>query len=280
MPTGRLGIAPRPRGGDWLNDEIGAWRTAGVDCVVSLLTPAEEAELELASEGAACRKHGLQFVSMAIPDRGVPRTPSALGRLLSLVTENLTSCKTVVIHCRQGIGRSSLVAASVLTAIGEAPDSAFSRIEKVRGCPVPDTDEQREWVRKFAEGGPALAGRRKKAMIAHEHEHETEPLAIRAWAEGRTILLELTDGRIFGFPADRFSLLRNASDADLKEVSLRLKGYALRWENLDEDITVSGVVAGHFELPAPARRRAMAVAESHGAYVAKGRKTPARKSRA
>jgi hypothetical protein len=35
-------------------------------------------------------------------------------------------------------------------------------------------------------------------------------------------------------------------------------------------------VAGHFELPAPARRRAMAVAESHGAYVTKRRKNPVR----
>jgi len=33
------------------------------------------------------------------------------------------------------------------------------------------------------------------------------------------------------------------------EVTLRLDGYALRWESLDEDITVPGVVAGHFQLP-------------------------------
>jgi hypothetical protein len=35
----------------------------------------------------------------------------------------------------------------------------------------------------------------------------TEPTAIKAWAEGRTIYLELTDGRIIGFPADRFKIL-------------------------------------------------------------------------
>ena len=33
MPAGRLGIAPRPRGGDWLDDEVEAWRAAGVACV-------------------------------------------------------------------------------------------------------------------------------------------------------------------------------------------------------------------------------------------------------
>ncbi|RNC67281.1 MAG: DUF2442 domain-containing protein [Desulfuromonadales bacterium] len=76
-----------------------------------------------------------------------------------------------------------------------------------------------------------------------------EPAAIRAWAENRTIFVELTDGRIVGFPADRFRILSKASDEQLKEVSIRLNGFALRWEALDEDITVPGIVAGNFQLP-------------------------------
>ncbi len=76
-----------------------------------------------------------------------------------------------------------------------------------------------------------------------------EPAAIRAWTEKRTIYLELTDGRIIGFPANRFKILSKASDEALQEVTIRLNGYALRWESLDEDITVPGVVAGNFQLP-------------------------------
>ncbi len=82
-----------------------------------------------------------------------------------------------------------------------------------------------------------------------ERAVDVEPTAVRAWAEGRTIYLELTDGRIFGFPADRFQILKHATAEQLKEVTLRLNGYALRWESLDEDITVPGVVAGNFQLP-------------------------------
>ena len=37
---GRLGIVPRPRGADWLDDETRAWRDVGIDMVVSLLEPA------------------------------------------------------------------------------------------------------------------------------------------------------------------------------------------------------------------------------------------------
>ena len=76
-----------------------------------------------------------------------------------------------------------------------------------------------------------------------------EAVALRAWTEGRTIYIELHDGRILGFPADRFRLLKAASEEQLAKVQLELNGYALRWEELDEDITVPGVVAGRFQLP-------------------------------
>ena len=76
-----------------------------------------------------------------------------------------------------------------------------------------------------------------------------EPIALNAWSVGRTIYIELTDGRTVSFPADRFKILSKAKDDDLKEVSIRLNGYALRWEKLDEDITVKGIIAGNFQLP-------------------------------
>jgi hypothetical protein len=76
-----------------------------------------------------------------------------------------------------------------------------------------------------------------------------EPAAIKAWTEGRTIYIELTDSRIIGFPADRFKRLLKATDDQLKGVETRLNGFALRWESLDEDITVPGIVEGNFELP-------------------------------
>ena len=78
-----------------------------------------------------------------------------------------------------------------------------------------------------------------------------DTVALKAWAEKRTIFLELSDGRIFGFPADRFLILSRASDEQLTEVRLEVGGHALRWEELDEDLTVAGVVAGRFQLSLP-----------------------------
>ena len=81
---------------------------------------------------------------------------------------------------------------------------------------------------------------------------DTEPCAVRAWAEARMVFVELTDGRVVGFPADRFRRLSAASDEALKGVEIALNGYALRWDSLDEDLTVSGIVAGRFQLSLPA----------------------------
>lgn len=86
-------------------------------------------------------------------------------------------------------------------------------------------------------------------ITASEISQEVEPLAIRVWTEGRTVFLELHDGRIIGFPANRFRILAAASEEQLTKVTLELDGYALRWEELDEDITVPGIVAGRFQLP-------------------------------
>jgi hypothetical protein len=64
-------------------------------------------------------------------------------------------------------------------------------------------------------------------------ENTTEPAAIQVWVDGRLIYIELTDGRIIGFPADRFKLLSQATDEPLTRVQLRLNGLALRWKELD-----------------------------------------------
>jgi len=78
---------------------------------------------------------------------------------------------------------------------------------------------------------------------------ELEHCATRVWVSGRIVFVELTDGRQIGFPASRFRLLRDASEEQLQRVTLRANGTALRWEELDEDISVSGIVQGHFQLP-------------------------------
>ena len=142
----RLGIVPRPRGGDWLADEVRSWKASQIDVVASLLTSEEAAELDLQAEEALAREEGLEYYAFPIPDYSVPRSRADLLRYLSRLAEALELGKNVAVHCRAGIGRSSIVVASLLVAAGLEPEEAFRRIEKARGRPVPDTPEQREWV--------------------------------------------------------------------------------------------------------------------------------------
>src|SRR5882672_1326245 len=103
---GRLAIMPRPRGGDWLEDEVRSWRRSGVDVVVSLLTHDEIAELTLDDEEELCLTNGMKFLSFPITDRSVPMSKEATLELVTKLAEYLTDGKNIAIHCRQGIGRA------------------------------------------------------------------------------------------------------------------------------------------------------------------------------
>jgi protein-tyrosine phosphatase len=146
----RLAISPHPRGGQWLAGDISAWRTAGVDSVISLIDGAEERDLELEQEAILCRACGIEFVSFPIKDRGVPSSPDATASLVDWVISDLRRGLGVAIHCRLGIGRSGLIAACVLQGLGHAHDTVFPILSRARGLHVPDTEAQAEWVRRFA----------------------------------------------------------------------------------------------------------------------------------
>ncbi len=148
---GKLAILPRPRGGDWLNDEIQGWCEAGIDVVVSLLTEAEASELGLSDEAKLVRRNGLTFISFPIDDYSVPSSEDATLHLVTEIDDLLSRDKCVGIHCRQGIGRSSLVTACLLVTSGQRVDESFQQISNSRGLSVPDTSDQQNWVSGFAQ---------------------------------------------------------------------------------------------------------------------------------
>ena len=73
-----------------------------------------------------------------------------------------------------------------------------------------------------------------------------ESRAVRAWTSGRKVWVELDDGREIGFPAAKFPRLKDAGDELLAKVRIEARGKALRWEELDEDVSIAGVLAGRW----------------------------------
>jgi len=144
----RLAIMARPRAGDWLEDEVAHWRQSGIGIVVSLLERDEVDDLGLVQEAALCRASGIEYLSFPIPDRGLPDTDAAIRFAADLARRG----QAIAIHCRAGIGRSSIMAAAVLVNCGRPPEEALSAIARARGLSVPDTDAQRDWVLRLASG--------------------------------------------------------------------------------------------------------------------------------
>jgi protein-tyrosine phosphatase len=150
VTIGRLGIMARPRSGEWLRDEVSGWCNAGLKAVVCLLESSEIRELELHDESILCEASQIEFISFPITDRGVPSSVRQTVKLADRVVSLLRDESSVAIHCRAGIGRSSLIAACVLLKLGFRREELFPLLSRVRGVPVPDTPAQVQWLTTFS----------------------------------------------------------------------------------------------------------------------------------
>ena len=152
-----LAILMRPRGDDWLADEIRAWSQEGLNVIVSLLAAYEVTELGLTREATACESADLEFFWFPIEDLSVPDHLLDTIKLIDSLAALRNEGKKIGVHCRQGLGRSPLIAACLLVRAGVAPETAWGKIGAARGTTVPETDEQREWLNRFAEELQTLA---------------------------------------------------------------------------------------------------------------------------
>ena len=145
--TTRLGIMARPRGDDWLHGEIAHLKKQNVGLLVSLLEKEEIKELGLSQQERVCKSNGVDFFNFPIADRDIPKPHDKKDWFISYLTDKLQNGVSVVIHCRMGIGRSSIIAASILIRAGLKPDTIIEEISKIRGVKVPDTDAQLQWIK-------------------------------------------------------------------------------------------------------------------------------------
>jgi protein-tyrosine phosphatase len=148
-PRAALAIVLRPRGNDWLEDELLRIKQSGVQTLVSMLEDEEADSLGLIDEPKLAERIGLTFLSYPIPDR---QTPAEITAFRKFATELASRCRAgehIGIHCRGSIGRASMATACTLIHLGWEPDAALSAIAEARGCPVPDTEEQRDWILRY-----------------------------------------------------------------------------------------------------------------------------------
>jgi len=118
----------------------------GVRQVVSLLDADEARELGLENEAELVHEQSMDFVSFPIPDMGLPRSVDDFAGLSKKLFLQVEVGINTLIHCRAGIGRSGLLASAVLLHGGRNVQQAFVRVSDMRGCQVPETAQQGDWL--------------------------------------------------------------------------------------------------------------------------------------
>ena len=71
----------------------------------------------------------------------------------------------------------------------------------------------------------------------------------KAWCDEDSLWVDLSDGRTLGAPLVWFPRLLSATDEQRANVRLSTRG--LHWEELDEDISVEGLLAGRGDMTKP-----------------------------
>lgn len=147
---GALWIMPHPPS-DKLAEALAGYAARGIDTIVSMLPPDEASELGLGNEEALCASQDLVFVNHPIVDFGLPDA-DRFTDLIDDLTARIRTGEAVAVHCRAGIGRSGMVTACTLIALGHDTGDAVHMVSKARGVSIPDTVTQADFIAGFATG--------------------------------------------------------------------------------------------------------------------------------
>jgi protein-tyrosine phosphatase len=161
---GRLGLTMAPGkkgwsnyGGPWDRDLqsdlerlVSVYRT---DVLVSLLEPYEFELLEIPDLLESARQRGMRVRHLSIRDVSIPGSEKRgeFEGLVAEIADELKAGRTVVTHCRGGLGRAGLTAACVLVRCGAEPDEAIATVRRFRKGAI-ETLQQERFVQAFAVG--------------------------------------------------------------------------------------------------------------------------------
>lgn len=149
---GRLGVTICPGRKDQgreLKADVETLRELGVDLVVCLVSQRELEWAGVSELGSSVRATGMRFFHSSIRDQKVPSMPTARA-LVDLIVSTVEAGDAVVVHCMGGLGRSGLIAASVMVQRGVDAVEAVRCVRAVRGLRAVETRAQERFVEDFA----------------------------------------------------------------------------------------------------------------------------------
>ena len=160
--AGRIGMtfAPGKRGegigGRWERDlaaDLARLRDVyRMGALVSLVEDLEGRVLGLGALREETERAGFRLLRLPIVDAGTPTSVVALVDLVRAILDLASSGTNVVVHCRGGLGRTGLVVASCLIALGHGPAEAIRIVRAARPGAV-ETRGQAAFVTRLARDG-------------------------------------------------------------------------------------------------------------------------------
>jgi protein-tyrosine phosphatase len=161
---GRVGLTFAPGkqslskylGGSWARDlELDLGRLVDeleVEVLVCLLEEHELGRLRIPDLILRAEARGLEVWRLPIPDGGVLPDAGPVRALVGRIDRAVAAGRRVAIHCAGGLGRTGTVAGCWLRRRGLGPDEALETLQRVRSPDCPETDAQRDFIRRFEEG--------------------------------------------------------------------------------------------------------------------------------
>ncbi|MFK8010694.1 MAG: dual specificity protein phosphatase family protein [Marinicellaceae bacterium] len=146
LKRGSINMMPKPPGSSQLPSYIQFLKSKSIDIVVSLLQYQEIMNHALTNEGIECEEHGIEFINFPIKDHSNPQFFLPFNQLIEQLVKRIEMGKNIAIHCYAGIGRTGLVAASILIKQGMQVDEALISLSRARGLRVPETIQQITWL--------------------------------------------------------------------------------------------------------------------------------------
>ena len=140
---GKLGItfapgkqAPSWFGEPWQRDlDLDLQRLVEVyhtDCLVSLLEEQEYSDLKIPDLREKATALGMRVLHLPIPDGSTPPDAVAFQAVIQEAIALLRADKTVVVHCRGGLGRAGTITAAILITLGRSPNIAIQQVRETR----------------------------------------------------------------------------------------------------------------------------------------------------
>jgi protein-tyrosine phosphatase len=116
------------------------------DCLVSLLEETEYIRFHIANLRQRAQELGMEVLHLPIPDGSPPPDREACQRAIARIISHLQSEKTVVVHCRGGLGRAGTITAAVLIALGQPAETAMRQVRTVRPGAI-ETPSQEQFLK-------------------------------------------------------------------------------------------------------------------------------------